>query len=423
MNKIEDYYLPNLLYKKPPEVDLPKWLPGLLVGLVLGIFLISLVSPGFLLLLVLIAPVLYYIHYRSKSRLGNYVNVLRALPRLHASAGRLMKVVPDGIIDPAAIKAARKRIGVVNKRIAVLDSERLAVSEFADAAFYVMELVKSLFLLEVLAFLSVRDQLKAIEADVLTLYHFIGRVDLALSVASLRASLPHYALPDLTGAPKTLVTEGLYHPLVEGCVANELSLNRRGLLLTGSNMSGKSTFVRAVSLNAITAQALNTVFARHWVSPPLAVMTSIRITDDLAGGSSYYMAEIDAIGRLMAAAAADNGVARLFVIDEVFKGTNTVERVAAAKAILEYLGGVGEHLVLVSTHDIELTRLLDDAYALHHFQERLADRALSFDYVLRPGPLTKRNAIGLLEISGYPAQVVAEARRVAELLTLEKTYQ
>lgn len=300
----------------------------------------------------------------------------------------------------------------MGESIAVLRSDKLQDSEFAQVAWYLLELLKIVFLLEVTTYHSIVSQLKAHREDVQALFNFIGEIDLSLSIASLRAATPQHCIPNFNRPAKTFACRGLYHPLVTGCVPNDLKLDRRGLLLTGSNMSGKSTFVRAVNLNALSAQTLNTAFAESYEAPPLGVMTSIRITDDLAEGSSYFMEEVASIGRLLEAARSD-GINRLFTIDEVFKGTNTVERIAAAKAILEYLAVAGDDLVLVSTHDLELTELLKETYSLHHFQESIADQQLSFDYKLRPGPLTKRNAIGLLEIAGFPATVVAEARRLA----------
>ena len=409
--KVEDYYLPDLLFQEPPEAFTPIWLARLLQGATMGILAASVFQPGFVLLLVLTVPVSLFIHYRNKSRVGGYLNTLLALPRLSTLVKRVLKLLPTAD-HPAGLEHTRKQIEKLGKRTGVFKTEKLENSEFAQLGLYVLELIKVLFLLEVTTYHGVVSQLKKERDQVQILFDFIGEVDITLSIASLRAATPLHCLPDFNQSGKTFACRGLYHPLVKDCIPNDLTLDRRGLLLTGSNMSGKSTFVRAVNLNALAAQTLNTAFAESYKAPPFAVMTSIRITDDLAEGSSYFMEEVASIGRLLETASAD-GIARLFTIDEVFKGTNTIERIAAAKAILEYLAVAGDDLVLVSTHDLELTELLNETYALHHFQESIADQQLSFDYKLRPGPLTKRNAIGLLEIAGFPAAVVTEARRLA----------
>jgi DNA mismatch repair ATPase MutS len=109
---------------------------------------------------------------------------------------------------------------------------------------------------------------------------------------------------------------------------------------------------------------------------------------------------------------ADSQAQNLFILDEVFKGTNTVERISSAKAILSYLNQ-GNNLVIASTHDIELSDLLKDEYDLYHFTETIEDDQLHFDHKIKVGRLTTRNAIKILELSNYPASVIDEARKLS----------
>jgi DNA mismatch repair ATPase MutS len=102
----------------------------------------------------------------------------------------------------------------------------------------------------------------------------------------------------------------------------------------------------------------------------------------------------------------------LFALDEVFRGTNTVERIASAKAILSYLNK-GENIVIVSTHDVELAEMLKEEYDLYHFSESVEGKQLLFDHTLKDGPLKTRNAITILEIADYPKEIVEEARRLS----------
>jgi DNA mismatch repair ATPase MutS len=203
------------------------------------------------------------------------------------------------------------------------------------------------------------------------------------------------------------------HPLVPRCVPNDLVTGGHGWLVTGSNMSGKSTFLRTVGVNTILAQALGTCLGTAWRAPRLAVRTCIGRGDNILEGKSYYLAEAEAVRDLLAAAA--TGVPHLFILDELFRGTNTVERIAAARAVLEALDD-GPHVVLVATHDIELIRWLGTRYQPMHFREQVADGELSFDYLLKPGPSSTRNAIALLRHLGYPEGVV----RTAEATVLEE---
>ena len=105
----------------------------------------------------------------------------------------------------------------------------------------------------------------------------------------------------------------------------------------------------------------------------------------------------------------------LFVLDEVFKGTNTVERIAAAKAILSYLNR-NNNMVVVSTHDIELAELLAHEYDLYHFTETVENSKLHFDHLIKPGQIRTRNAIKILELANYPAEIISEAREISTTL-------
>jgi len=143
------------------------------------------------------------------------------------------------------------------------------------------------------------------------------------------------------------------------------------------------------------------------------------IKDNLDDKSSYYMEEVESIGKLIECSE-DIENHYLFTIDEIFKGTNTIERISTAKAILEYLNR-NRHTVLVSTHDIELTKLLEQGYDLYFFQESIKDESLSFDYKLKKGVLEKSNAISILELVGYPDIITDSARTLAKQLKHEKT--
>ena len=132
--------------------------------------------------------------------------------------------------------------------------------------------------------------------------------------------------------------------------------------------------------------------------------------DDLAQGQSYFAAELDLSLSLINAA--DETEPHLFAIDEIFRGTNTTERVAAARAVLARLAA-GRHTVIAATHDLELLKLLDDRWEFHHFRESVTDGRLHFDYLMHPGPTSTHNAIRMMEVYGFPAEVVADAQRVA----------
>lgn len=155
------------------------------------------------------------------------------------------------------------------------------------------------------------------------------------------------------------------------------------------------------------AQSIGLVAAGRWCSRPLRVATAMGAHDDLASGVNLFRAEVDRIHALVDAAGGDH----LFVLDEAFRGTNPHERIAASAAVLHRLAEAD--LVVAATHDRELCELVDDRFSLGYFTEQVVDDDVSFDYRLRPGVLQTTNAIALLERAGFPAEFVAEARRIA----------
>jgi DNA mismatch repair ATPase MutS len=196
----------------------------------------------------------------------------------------------------------------------------------------------------------------------------------------------------------------------------------RGLLITGSNMSGKSTFLRTIGATAVMAQTLNTCLAADYAAPVFNVRSCIGRADDLASGRSYYIAEVEALLELVRASA--QAAMHLFLLDELFRGTNAVERIAAGRAVLLALvadvGRISPHVVVAATHDGELVDLLPDRYAAYHFGDAIGPDGLTFDHRLRPGPATTRNAIALLRIHGAPDDLVRRALECAALLDAQR---
>lgn len=178
-------------------------------------------------------------------------------------------------------------------------------------------------------------------------------------------------------------------------------------------MSGKTTFIRTIGLNFITGLTINTCFAKSISIPRIRVFSAIRISDDLMNNKSYYFEEVLTIKEMI-----DNSVnikPNLFLLDEIFKGTNTIERISAGKAVLSSLSKYN-NIVFVSTHDIELTDMLTDDYKLYHFSELVDDKNIDFDYKLKEGKLKNRNAIKILQINDYPDDLINEAIEISKKL-------
>jgi DNA mismatch repair ATPase MutS len=184
------------------------------------------------------------------------------------------------------------------------------------------------------------------------------------------------------------------------------------VLITGSNASGKSTFLRSVALNIVLAQSVNTCTADKYTAPQCMPVSSMSLKDNLMSGESYYMAEIKSVKRILDMASA-SGVHVVCFIDEVLRGTNTIERIAASTEILKKLSGVCI-TCFAATHDIELTRLLEDIYDNYHFEEEIAEGDIHFPFKLMAGKSSCSNAIRLLRIMGYDTSITENAEKLAK---------
>ena len=250
-----------------------------------------------------------------------------------------------------------------------------------------------------------------------------GDVDAAISIASFRAGRSDWTRPDFTNAEATTELADLRHPLVPDAVPNSIAVRQgRGVLVTGSNMSGKSTFLRTVGVNAVLAQTIHTCLAREYRAPVFRVRSCIGRADDLRAGKSYYIVEVDALLDLVRASGTD--APHLFLLDELFRGTNTVERIAAGRAVLhELLVGAPDatkpHVVLAATHDGELVDLAE-AFDAYHFGDSIGPDGLIFDHRLQRGPAVTRNAIALLRLHGAPQTLLTQAVTTAEMLDRQR---
>jgi DNA mismatch repair ATPase MutS len=244
----------------------------------------------------------------------------------------------------------------------------------------------------------------------------LGSVDALATLAMIRADEPGWATPRVDPAIDALRATALGHPLLPGDrrVENDVEVGPRGtiLLITGSNMSGKSTLLRAIGLNAVLAQAGAPVCATALAMPPGDLQTSIRVQDSLELGLSYFMAALARLKQIVDVALrqgsgqAERGVAPgralLYLLDEVLQGTNSVERGIAVRAVVRHLLDA-RAIGVMTTHDLALAGEdpLDTAARLAHFTEQVhADGTMTFDYRLRPGLATSTNALRLMQLMG-----------------------
>lgn len=258
--------------------------------------------------------------------------------------------------------------------------------------------------------------MKEHQEDIQGLLYLFGYLDSMISIASVRKALPYYCIPGFEERKNAYMeVENLYHPLIRNPVANSIQA-QGGVLVTGSNASGKSTFLKNIAVNGILAQTIYTCTATSYTAPYLKIMTSMALRDDLEGGESYYIVEIRSLKRILEEAEKPGNL--LCIIDEVLRGTNTIERIAASSRIL---GSLRKPNVLsfAATHDIELSYILEALYENYHFEEEVGKEDVTFNYLLKKGRVTTRNAIRLLEMIGYDTELVEQAKTAVE--NFEKT--
>ena len=247
---------------------------------------------------------------------------------------------------------------------------------------------------------------RKIQAELPVWLDRLAEVEAASALATFAYLHPSYVWP----RPETRVgvmADALGHPLIpsRARITNDLDLSGLGTihLITGSNMSGKSTFLRTIGINLCLAQAGAPVCATRFEWSWSRIGCCLRINDSLDAGLSFFYAEVKRLKALLAATEDNAAPPLLFLIDEIFKGTNNRERLIGSRAYIKALSK-GNGFGLVSTHDLELTDLENEISSLinAHFQETVADGALEFDYTLRPGPCPTTNALRIMELEGLP---------------------
>lgn len=249
--------------------------------------------------------------------------------------------------------------------------------------------------------------LKGKQDEFMELFVFVGELDMAVAIASYRASLPFYCSPEFKEI-HALHMERIYHPLVNEPVCNSIEINK-SCIITGSNASGKSTFIKAVAINVILAQNINTCTGKQFIMPRAGVITSMAVRDDIMAGESYYIKEVKYLKRIIDSLSLSPDRMILCVIDEILRGTNTLERIAASAAILKYLSNKN-CLIIAASHDMELTGLLEQQYKCYHFCEQMKEYDILFDYKIHEGICKSKNAIKLLDFVGFPEEIVEDAK-------------
>ncbi|MEG2836487.1 MAG: hypothetical protein RR863_00205 [Erysipelotrichaceae bacterium] len=288
------------------------------------------------------------------------------------------------------------------------------LENFMNGGGLIMLVVSQCFLGEAISYARLEKAMNDKKETIMKCVEILGKIDAAYAVVSFQQAHPTYCEALITSEVE-VQAHGMIHPMLKHPVANDVILTNN-LLISGSNASGKSTFLKMIALNAIFAQSFGFAFAADYKACFFNICTSMSLRDSIDDGDSYFISEIKAIKRILETSNKD--VPKLCMIDEILRGTNTNERIAAASEILNCLCDKNT-ITLGATHDIELTNILSNKFTNVHFNETIKDNTMLFDYKLKQGPSDSRNAIALLKILGYDQEIIENAD--LRLSAFEKT--
>jgi hypothetical protein len=411
LSQSQSYYVVDLFQKKIEPKS--KWyfiIPILSAASALSIAL-SFISSSYILILLGLIPINVIIHYGLKRKTNLFLNSIPSLLAMGSVAKHLAK---HTILkaNNSEIDDSINTIVSIRRKMSIFKLEQKVDSDMEAAYWFLLEFIKIIFLLEPLLLFNSLDKLRVKSKEIEEVFRFIGEVDSIVSVSSMREGLDYFCIPEINTENSDIRFQNSKHPLIINCIPNSLETSK-SILLTGSNMSGKTTFIRSIGLNYIAGITLNTCFASSAHLPIARLYSVIRIEDDIMASSSYFYKEVDEIKKIIDETKKPTN--SIVLLDELFKGTNTIERIASAKAVLSHLEN-GKNQIFVSTHDIELTALLKEQFDLFHFSESISNSIIYFDFKLKTGIPSNGNAIRILEINGYPQEIVKEARSLVAVM-------
>ena len=405
ISKISVYEYISRLGELKAKSNLSHYL--MLAGLILSVILIFIYPPAGGVLTVLFLANNIFQYYREKATMEAYLTVFSYICRLLDGAKEIYRLNLPELKNYTAQLEEDCHLFRKFQRGSVWVTPKQNSGSFEDI---LLDYARMLFHIDLILFHAKLNFFKMHRTVLIRIYETIGFLDSMTAAASFREMLPCYCVPELELNKKPFIkVTDLYHPLIANPVPNSISGNQ-SVLITGSNASGKSTFIKTLALNAILAQTIDTSISSRYQASFYKIYSSMALRDNIFSRESYYMVEIKSLKRILDHF--DEEIPSLCFIDEVLRGTNTLERIAASSRILSYMAKKNA-LIFAATHDIELTHILDQEYDNYHFQERIEKDEVLFDYQLYQGKAVSKNAIRLLDILNFPKDIIIEADKAA----------
>ena len=407
LRKISAFEYINRLSQQKPGSNIPHYL--MILGLIISIATLF-INPGLGIALTVFSMTFNIItYYRYKSNIENYIIIISFQLRLLDSIGDLIKNSVPELNKYAKHLATDLKTFKSYKRGSFIVVSRNVSGSIYDA---IIDYYRMVTHHDIIKYNSMLSFFKNNKETMNRIFETVGYIDSMIAIASYRDSLDYYCLPQLSMTnknPKLSVKE-VYHPLISNPIPNSITEDR-STLLTGSNASGKSTFIKSLAINAILSQTIFTSLSREYKANYFIIYSSMALKDNILSNESYFIVEIKSLKRIM-----DNTQGKypmLCFVDEVLRGTNTLERIAASSRILASLARQNT-LSFAATHDTELTYILEKYYSNYHFRERIDNNNVLFDYKLYKGRAMTKNAIKLLNLLGYSKDIILDAENAVD---------
>ena len=342
------------------------------------------------------------VHYLNKNFVDYYNSIIFRLKNTISVADKLAGI--DFLRDEYQEINLKK----FKKNMTLVEFETtMASNEYFSVLWIFSEIIKVMFSIEIFTFRNRAKTLNSSKEELLKLFECLGKTDMALTLLQIQEN--YQTCEPVFVKNKEMKIENVYHPFIENCVKNTFQLDGNSMVITGSNMSGKTSFMRNIAINVIFAQNFGFCFADYFLAPKMKIMSSISIHDNMNENKSYYLEEVLRIKEFLV----ERDEYALILIDEIFKGTNTKERIAISKAVLQSLNHE-KNIVFVTSHDLEIAQFLQNHhYDLYYFDEEVKNNELFFPYLLKRGINHKTNAIRILEMYNYPAKIINKAHELA----------
>lgn len=357
-------------------------------------------KPLFIVICIAVYLINMIIHMIIKEKMDVKIKSVFNFGKMLNTSYALAELVPEFSSEVSDDLNALKS---TSKRSSFLEQKNAA--EKSDEVSMMMSYLLGPFMIDFIMYDKIISELTDKKTECMRIYKFIGEIYCAVSIASYRRSVATYCIPQIADSD-SFSFGGVVHPEIANAVPNDIEYDRN-IIITGSNASGKSTFIKSAAINLILGQTIHTCTAKSASVPKCGVITSMAVRDDILSGESYYIREIKYLKRMIELCREDRLL--FLAIDEILKGTNTKERIAASKAILSYFTNK-RCMLLVATHDLELAKSFDKTYDNYYFSEVIGSDDVVFDYTLHNGISNSSNAINLLSVIGFPMDIIEKAK-------------